>query len=228
MLYLGLASRGSRSGFLCLWLTVLVGLVKSVRLCFIILAATWQNQKNESASSEDSDQPGRPPSLIRVFAVRMKTPWVRSCPLSVQRRLWSDWADAQADLSLRWAHTHFVGFVMSWLKLICMFAIRISSGVKITALSSSCVHATDHSKAVLIKWLLFCVDLWFLLRGVSCRVLPYSLFVCSFSLRPVYRCNHHAWGRESLAICILCSCIIILQTLWCFSSCNDVGVGGGF
>ena len=28
-----------------------------------------------------------------------------------QRRLWSDWADAQADLSLRWAHSHFVGFV---------------------------------------------------------------------------------------------------------------------
>ena len=32
-----------------------------------------------------------------------------------QRRLWSDWADAQADLSLRWAHSHFVGFVMLWL-----------------------------------------------------------------------------------------------------------------
>ena len=29
----------------------------------------------------------------------------------------SDWADAQADLSLRWAHNHFVGFVM-W-RLIC-------------------------------------------------------------------------------------------------------------
>ena len=26
---------------------------------------------------------------------------------------WSDWADAQADLSLHWAHSHFVGFVMS-------------------------------------------------------------------------------------------------------------------
>ena len=36
--------------------------------------------------SEDSDQPGHPPSLIRVFAVHMKK------------------ADAQADLSLRWAH----------------------------------------------------------------------------------------------------------------------------
>ena len=66
--------------------------------------------------SEDSDQPGHPPSLIRVFAVRMKKAWVLSYPLSAQRRLWSDWADAQADLSLRWPHTHFVGFVTRRLK----------------------------------------------------------------------------------------------------------------
>ena len=76
-------------------------------------AATWQNQQNECAPSEDSDQPGHPPSLIRVFAVRMMKAWVLSYPLSAQQRLWSDWADAQADLSLRWAHSHFVGFVMS-------------------------------------------------------------------------------------------------------------------
>ena len=57
-------------------------------------------------------------------AVRMKKPWVLSYPLRAQRRLWSDWADAQADLSLRWAHTYFVGFVMSWLKL-CVLYIRI-------------------------------------------------------------------------------------------------------
>ena len=56
-------------------------------------AATWQNQHSECAPSEDSDQPGYPPSLIRVFAVRMKKPWVLSYPLSAQRRLWSDWAD---------------------------------------------------------------------------------------------------------------------------------------
>ena len=31
---------------------------------------------------------------------------------------WSDWADAQADLSLRWTPSHFVGFVMS--RLICV------------------------------------------------------------------------------------------------------------
>ena len=47
-------------------------------------------------------------SRIRVFAVRMKKAWILSYPLSTQRRLWSNWADAQADLSLRWAHTHFV------------------------------------------------------------------------------------------------------------------------
>ena len=41
-------------------------------------------------------------------------PKLSSC---VQRRLWSDWVDAQADLSLRWVHSHFVRFVMSRLTL---------------------------------------------------------------------------------------------------------------
>ena len=63
------------------------------------------------APSEDSDQPGHPPSLIRVFAVRMKKAWVLSYPLSAQERLWSDWADAQADLSPRWVH---ILLVLSW------------------------------------------------------------------------------------------------------------------
>ena len=82
---------------------------------FAIWVATWQNQQCGCTPSEDSDQPGHRPTLIRVFAVRVKKPYVLSYPLSTQRRLWSDWADAQADLILRWAHTHFVGFVLSWL-----------------------------------------------------------------------------------------------------------------
>ena len=52
-----------------------------------IWAATWQNQQNECAPSEDSDQPGHPPSLIRVFAVRFmgsQEPKLSSCG---QRRL---------------------------------------------------------------------------------------------------------------------------------------------
>ena len=51
------------------------------------------------APSEDSYQPGHPTSLIRVFVVRMKKAWVLSY-----------WADAQADLSLRWAHRSFCWF----------------------------------------------------------------------------------------------------------------------
>ena len=83
------------------------------------------------APSEDSDQPGHLPSLISVFAFRMKKAWVLSYPLSAKRRLirlggcpgWSTlmrlgecpgWF-AQADPSLRRSHSHFVGFVMRWL-----------------------------------------------------------------------------------------------------------------
>ena len=55
-------------------------------------------------------QPGHLPSLIRVFAVCMKEAWVLSYPLSGQWRLWSDWADAQADLSFCWAHMPFFWF----------------------------------------------------------------------------------------------------------------------
>ena len=78
----------------------------------VIWAASWQNQQNGMCVIEDSDQPGHPPSLIRVFAVRLKKAWVLSYSLNAQRRLWSDWADAQDDLSLRSAHRDFVGFDM--------------------------------------------------------------------------------------------------------------------
>ena len=50
-------------------------------------ATLWQNQLNDCVPSEDLDQPGHPPSLIRVFAVRMKKPGVPSYPLSAQRSL---------------------------------------------------------------------------------------------------------------------------------------------
>ena len=59
-------------------------------VAYNIWAVSWENQQSGCAPSEDSDQPGHPPSLIRVFAVRMKKAWVLSYPLSAQRRLWSE------------------------------------------------------------------------------------------------------------------------------------------
>ena len=86
-----------------------------------------KTNKLACAPSKDSDQPGHPPSLIGVLTVRMKKAWVLSYLLSAQQRLWSDWADAQADLSLCWALMPFCWFChgaahvshlkVTWLKL---------------------------------------------------------------------------------------------------------------
>ena len=69
-----------------------------------------KTNKMACAPSEDSDQPGHPPGIIRVFAVSMKKAWVLSYPLTAQRRLWSDCTDTQADQSIRWAHMPFCWF----------------------------------------------------------------------------------------------------------------------
>ena len=52
-----------------------------------------KTNKMTCAPSEDSDQPGHLPSLIRVFAC---TQWVAKDPkfLHADREDWSDWADA--------------------------------------------------------------------------------------------------------------------------------------
>ena len=77
------------------------------------------------------DEPGHPPSLIRVFTVHMKKAWVLSYPLSAQQRLWSDWADAQSDLSLRWE-----------LMLFCWF-FHVPA------------HMSEEPDMTQIKWILF-------------------------------------------------------------------------
>ena len=66
------------------------------------------------------DQPGNPPSRIRIFAVRMKKAWVLNYPLSAQRRLirlgvrpvWSVFAGRTC---------HSVGFVMRWLNYFSIY-----------------------------------------------------------------------------------------------------------
>ena len=77
-------------------------------------AAARQNQQMACAPSEDSDQPEHPPSLIRVFAVRFMGIYGTNLSSCVQRRFWSDWTNALADLNPLGAD--FVGFVMLWLK----------------------------------------------------------------------------------------------------------------
>ena len=56
------------------------------------------------AHSEDSDQPARSRSLIRIITERILDSQGRKVSSYAQRRLWSDCVGAQADLSLHWAH----------------------------------------------------------------------------------------------------------------------------
>ena len=69
------------------------------------------------APSEDSDQPGHLPSLIRIFAVCMKKPWALGYPFSTSED--SDQTGWMPMLIRVFAErvVHFVGFVMRWLIL---------------------------------------------------------------------------------------------------------------
>ena len=74
--------------------------------CFWILFEQEHDRTNKMtcAPSGDSYQPWHQPSLIRAFAVHMNKLLVLSFLLRAWRRLWSVCVDAQAGLSLRWAH----------------------------------------------------------------------------------------------------------------------------
>ena len=77
------------------------------------LAGFWEHYKANKmtcAPSKDSDQPGHPPGLIRVFTMGFMGSWGPIPSSGLQKSLWSDWADAQADLSHRWAHRSFCWF----------------------------------------------------------------------------------------------------------------------
>ena len=74
-------------------------------------ATSWQNQQNDLCAQRRLRSVwASPPSLIRVFAVCSLGSRGPTLSSSGQWRLWSDWADAQADLSLRWAHRPFCWF----------------------------------------------------------------------------------------------------------------------
>ena len=88
-------------------------------LILLVNAFSWIKEPEHDKTNKMIYVPSKdlnPPSLISVFAVRMKKLWVLSYPLSAQWRLWSDWVDAQADLVFAGRTCHFVGFVVLWLK----------------------------------------------------------------------------------------------------------------
>ena len=107
------------------WWDILHSSCFNVKLCEVI-PRTGQNYKwkdenytplcinagsiKMTVPSEYSDQPGHPPSLIRVFTMHSMSSWGPNISSCGWRRLWSVWANVQADPSLRWAHMPFWWF----------------------------------------------------------------------------------------------------------------------
>ena len=98
--------------------------------------------------------------LIRVFAVRMKKANILSYPLSAQRRLWSAWASAQADLSLRSAHMSVCGF--------CHEVAHNSSVFDHDGVSCNARSKSQYN-LVLIWFLYVKKNIWITLKAISNR-----------------------------------------------------------
>ena len=70
-------------------------------LCLNNWAASWQNQQNGMCTQSDL--------LCALWVAKDHT------VLHANSKDWSDWADAQVDLSLRWRTYHYVCFISMWL-----------------------------------------------------------------------------------------------------------------
>ena len=108
------------------------------------------------APSDDSDQAGHPPSLIRVFAVRMVKAWTLSYPLSAQWRLIRlDGCPGWSESSLG---AHANSLVLSWGG---SFRILISSSEKERAASGHLfVVLWARKRELLVDFCLSFCDLW--------------------------------------------------------------------
>ena len=83
---------------------------EATNLLFVVILKALQAVTNDEKLSCDMTKP----TSAQSDQSSMCAHWVAKYPniLHADSEDWSDWADAQADLSLRWAHSHSVGFVM--------------------------------------------------------------------------------------------------------------------
>ena len=80
------------------------------KVVFFFVSAHDKTYNKTCATSEDSDQPARPRSLIRVFADRMCLLQPPGYPKRDKQEPLPYWVDVQVDLSLCWSHTSYCKF----------------------------------------------------------------------------------------------------------------------
>ena len=95
-------------------------------------------------------------SQISLGICPVKKDWVLSYPLSAQRRLWSDWADARADLSSLGAHS-FCWFC----HVVAHIPFKVMDYMPIVFLSTQCIIGyldtvyTLHAYFFVLIWILY-------------------------------------------------------------------------
>ena len=145
------------------------------------------------ARSKDSDQHGHLPSLIRVFAVRMKKHWVLSNPLSAQRRLWSDWAGAHVILLV----CHVAAQMTSLFHFLKVWGRSLKRSSPATIFN--CIWAGTRNGSYFACWLLL---QHFIVAWTPCvivlwkKVKPYVLSITCFWANFLTKCHFTFYLHE--------------------------------
>ena len=89
--------------------------LRSTKVRFLMLRIIQLGQRDKTynktcVTRKDSDQPVHPLIRARAIVYRSLNSLKAVEGICNQRRLWSDCADAQADLSLRWSHKSYCRF----------------------------------------------------------------------------------------------------------------------
>ena len=126
-------------------------------------AASWQNQQCGCAPSEDSDQPGHLPSLIRVFAVRMKKLHTeRTAKTLIRLGGCPGWSESLLGAQPHCWFCHEAAQIPSLSVLLCSFLLKVKTGMFLSKLpvARDWVCQTRLTKVVAKWWMLSNICTW--------------------------------------------------------------------
>ena len=125
--------------------------------------------------------------ICPVWSESLLSAWRKLKSLTTHRAHsedWSDWADAQADLSLRWAHSHFVGFVMR--RLIFIF------------LSYSFYRLLERVYSALAKTLIWSLNVRLVHQSMWGMWTQAPVWIKYFRILNAVFCRNKLWPRNRL------------------------------
>ena len=130
--------------------------------------------------------------------------WVAKDPsfLHADSEDWSDRADAQADLSLRWAHSHIVGFVMRRLILVTVSAPCKSTTRRFTTNRIFFTQALNDNHSTRSKCSAFRWQLWYAVK-LQIKLTEATDFIFSINYFFIYWTTKETWHLVFVNILVL-------------------------